>query len=74
MCVGGWGGAEQEIASDVLAEQSPQRLLLVRGKLYELLVNCIPPEVIIRTCVAPRMPISPSTMRLRMFTYAGMPW
>jgi len=25
-----------------------QRLFLVRGKLYELLINCIPPEVILR--------------------------
>lgn len=36
---------QQEIAADVLGEQSPKRLFQVRGKLYELLVNCIPPEV-----------------------------
>jgi hypothetical protein len=35
----------QEIAGDVLGEQSPKRLFQVRAKLYELLVNCIPPEV-----------------------------
>lgn len=35
----------QEIAADVLAEQSPKRLLQARGKLYELLTNCVPPEV-----------------------------
>lgn len=29
----------------MLGEQSPKRLFQVRGKLYELLVNCIPPEV-----------------------------
>jgi replication factor C subunit 3/5 len=37
-----------EIASDMLAEQSAKRLYLVRGKLYELLVNCIPPELVMR--------------------------
>uniref|UniRef100_A0A061RXH8 Replication factor C subunit 3/5 n=1 Tax=Tetraselmis sp. GSL018 TaxID=582737 RepID=A0A061RXH8_9CHLO len=38
-----------EIASDVMAEQSPKRLYQVRGKVYELLANCIPPELVIRT-------------------------
>ena len=37
-----------EIAADILNEQSAKRLYMVRGKLYELLVNCIPPEVILR--------------------------
>lgn len=37
-----------EIAGDILGEQSAKRLYLVRGKLYELLVNCIPPEIILR--------------------------
>eukprot|EP00249_Psilotum_nudum_P008975 c21630_g1_i2 orf=349-1383(-) len=37
-----------EIASDIVNEQSPKRLFLVRGKLYELLVNCIPPEIVLK--------------------------
>lgn len=37
--------APQEIAAEIRAEQSPRRLHTVRGKVYELLVNCIPPEV-----------------------------
>ena len=32
----------------MLREQSPKNLYAVRQKLYELLVNCIPPEVILR--------------------------
>lgn len=39
----------QEVANDMLTEQSPKRLYTVRGKLYELLGNCIPPELILRT-------------------------
>ena len=35
------------IASEILKEQGPQTLLRVRSKLYELLVNCIPPEMIL---------------------------
>lgn len=36
------------IASDIMKEQSPKRLFQVRGKVYELLVNCIPPEIILK--------------------------
>ncbi|KAF8072622.1 RFC3 [Scenedesmus sp. PABB004] len=38
-----------EIAQDMLSEQTPKKLYTVRGKLYELLGNCIPPELILRT-------------------------
>jgi len=34
--------------NDVMREQTPKQLYVVRGKLYELLVNCIPPDVIFR--------------------------
>ncbi|XP_038877712.1 replication factor C subunit 3 [Benincasa hispida] len=43
-----WEEYITEIASDILKEQSPKRLFQVRGKLYELLVNCIPPEIILK--------------------------
>jgi hypothetical protein len=33
----------------MMAEQSARRLYQVRGKLYELLANCIPPELLLRT-------------------------
>lgn len=32
----------------MMKEQTPKQLYVVRGKMYELLVNCIPPEVIFR--------------------------
>jgi len=38
----------QEIVGLIVREQSPKALLEVRGKLYELLVNCIPPELVLR--------------------------
>uniref|UniRef100_A0A2N9F893 AAA+ ATPase domain-containing protein n=1 Tax=Fagus sylvatica TaxID=28930 RepID=A0A2N9F893_FAGSY len=43
-----WEEYVAEIASDIMKEQSPKRLFQVRGKLYELLVNCIPPEIILK--------------------------
>ncbi|KAH7537515.1 hypothetical protein FEM48_Zijuj03G0101100 [Ziziphus jujuba var. spinosa] len=43
-----WEEYISEIASDIMKEQSPKRLYQVRLKLYELLVNCIPPEIILK--------------------------
>lgn len=37
-----------EIAMAMISEQSPQKLFFVRGKLYEILSHCIPPETILR--------------------------
>lgn len=46
----------KEIAAEVMAEQSPKRLYQVRLKLYELLVNCIPPEVVLRKLALALLP------------------
>ncbi|CAH9102374.1 unnamed protein product [Cuscuta europaea] len=43
-----WEEYVAEVASDIMKEQSPKRLFQVRGKLYELLSNCIPPDVILK--------------------------
>ncbi|OVA16426.1 AAA+ ATPase domain [Macleaya cordata] len=43
-----WEQYISEIASDIMQEQSPKRLFAVRGKLYELLINCIPPVIILK--------------------------
>lgn len=38
-----------QLAAEITREQNPQRLVMAREKMYELLVNCIPPDVIIKT-------------------------
>ncbi|OWM73175.1 hypothetical protein CDL15_Pgr001289 [Punica granatum] len=43
-----WEEYVSEIVSDIMKEQSPKRLFQVRGKIYELLTNCIPPEIILK--------------------------
>ena len=47
-----WENFIDHVAKLIIQEQTPDRLLLVRSKLYELLTNCIPPEVVLRTLVA----------------------
>merc|ERR1719348_2880466 len=43
-----WEVFIDETARLIIEDQSPARLLKVRGKLYELLVNCIPPALILK--------------------------
>jgi len=38
-----------KIAEGMISEQSPQRILMIREKMYELLSNCIPIDVIFKT-------------------------
>ncbi|XP_073197851.1 replication factor C subunit 3 isoform X2 [Lepidochelys kempii] len=38
----------RETANAIVSQQTPQRLLEVRGRLYELLTHCIPPEIIMK--------------------------
>ncbi|RXN04297.1 replication factor C subunit 3 [Labeo rohita] len=46
-----WEVFLRETANAIVSQQSPQRLLEVRGQLYELLTHCIPPEVIMKGLV-----------------------
>ncbi|PKU42362.1 replication factor c subunit hypothetical protein [Limosa lapponica baueri] len=43
-----WEVYLRETANAIVGQQSPQRLLEVRGRLYELLTHCIPPEIIMK--------------------------
>ena len=36
------------VACNVMEEQSPQRLMIVRNQFYELLACCIPPELLMQ--------------------------
>jgi replication factor C subunit 3/5 len=37
------------LAREILQEQSPSKLIQARDMLYELLTNCIPPDIILKT-------------------------
>ena len=44
-----WEAFIKDLARTIVTEQTPKRLLEVRGKLYELLTHCISPDVILKT-------------------------
>jgi replication factor C subunit 3/5 len=60
------------LADDILSEQSPRQLLKVRGKLYELLSNCIPPDLIIRNLTIALMRKLPPGVRHETIFHAAM--
>ena len=39
----------ESLAADIIREQSPQKLITAREKLYELIINCIPAQTILKT-------------------------
>ncbi|XP_048350790.1 replication factor C subunit 3 isoform X1 [Sphaerodactylus townsendi] len=43
-----WEVYLKETANAIVSQQTPQRLLEVRGRLYELLTHCIPPEILLK--------------------------
>jgi len=49
-----WEKYCSKVAERILSEQSPNRLYEVRGMLYELLVHCLPPNIVLST-VAKRL-------------------
>ncbi|KAG8785714.1 Replication factor C (RF-C) subunit [Serendipita sp. 397] len=44
-----WETYCHHVADMIIQEQTPKRIMEVRGKLYELLSHCIPPHVILKT-------------------------
>ncbi|KAF2839673.1 P-loop containing nucleoside triphosphate hydrolase protein [Patellaria atrata CBS 101060] len=44
-----WEALIEQIAKDMIEEHTPARILVVRSKLYDLLVHCIPPTTILKT-------------------------
>lgn len=51
-----WERYISQLASEIVKEQSPKRLMAAREKLYELLINCIPAQVILKTLVMELLP------------------
>ena len=46
-----WEGFVSQVANEMISEQTPRRLYMVRSKLYDLLVNCIPPTLVFKQLV-----------------------
>ena len=45
-----WEALIAQVANDIIKEHSPQQILVVRAKLYDLLTHCIPATMILKVC------------------------
>jgi len=45
-----WESYCHKVADLIMSEQTPTKVMEVRGKFYELLSHCIPPTVILKVC------------------------
>lgn len=59
------------ISAEILVEQSPKKLLYIRGKLYELLGNCIPPEIILTKLVSELMAKTDASLKAQTIAAAA---
>uniref|UniRef100_UPI00358E9FCE replication factor C subunit 3 isoform X1 n=1 Tax=Myxine glutinosa TaxID=7769 RepID=UPI00358E9FCE len=66
-----WEVYLRETASAILSQQTPQRLLEVRGRLYELLGHCIPADLILKGLVAELIPLCDVELHEEVVTAAA---
>ena len=59
------------LASGIASEQSPKALMAAREKLYELLINCIPAQVILKTLVMELLPKLDDTVKGQVVQWAA---
>ena len=59
------------LASGIVMEQSPKALIIAREKLYELLINCIPAQVILKTLVMELLPKLDDTVKGQVVQWAA---
>ena len=50
-----WESYCHKVADLIMSEQTPAKVMEVRGKFYELLSHCIPPTVILKVRESPRI-------------------
>ena len=51
-----WESYCHKVADLIMSEQTPAKVLEVRGKFYELLSHCIPPTIILKVRHPPLVP------------------
>eukprot|EP00904_Undaria_pinnatifida_P000142 jgi/Undpi1/10128/HiC_scaffold_28.g12582.m1 len=66
-----WENYIRQLAREMCLEQSPRRLLDARDKLYELLTNCIPAEIILKTLTRELLKVLDSCLWAEVLMWAA---
>jgi len=60
-----------QIAQEIHDDRTPQRILLVRAKFYDLLTHCIPPSTVLRTLAFKLIPLVDDVLKPRVIEDAA---
>jgi replication factor C subunit 3/5 len=60
-----------QVARECMSDQSPKTLFIIRGRLYELLVNAISPELILRKLASELMSKVDDDLKHEVCAYAA---
>ena len=66
-----WEVYVKQLALDITKEQSPQTLIMARDKLYELLVNCIPANTILKSLTGDLVNNLDDSVKLEVIEWAA---
>ena len=66
-----WERYIAQLAAGIVNEQSPNSLIAAREKLYELLINCIPAQVILKTLVMDLLPTLDDSIKGQVVQWAA---
>jgi replication factor C subunit 3/5 len=66
-----WENFVGSIARDMCTEQSPKQILEIRGNFYELLANCIPADILLRTLTEALLRMVDTPMKLLVIEHAA---
>eukprot|EP00842_Homolaphlyctis_polyrhiza_P005840 jgi/Hompol1/6257/HPOL_002199-RA len=66
-----WEQFIQQIAHAIVKEQSPKALVEIRSNLYQLMANCIPPEVILKTLAFELLSMVDLDLKSQIITHAA---
>lgn len=66
-----WERYIAQLAIGIVNEQSPKCLIATREKLYELLINCIPAQVILKTLVMELLPTLDDSIKGQVVQWAA---
>ncbi|KAL3788026.1 hypothetical protein HJC23_008370 [Cyclotella cryptica] len=66
-----WERYISQLASGIVREQSPKQLMAARERLYELLINCIPAQVILKTLVMELLPTLDDSIKADVVMWAA---
>lgn len=66
-----WEALLSVVASEIVAEHSPARILQVRAKLYDLLTHCIPPTTILKVLTFKLIPLVDDSLKAEVVRWSA---